>query len=292
MPQQALSPATAAVPQTTRAILLDTKGPEIRSGKLAHDESGHATMTLQAGHSITLSTDKAYATQSTTETLYIDYPALATAVKVGGKVLLDDGAVVLTVTAVDPSAGTVTCHIENTNDLRSRAGVNLPLADTSDLPALSEKDKADILYGLTKDIDYVAASFVQTAQGVRDIKAYVAEAAAKAGWPADRPLPLVISKIETASALQHFDEILAESDGIMVARGDLGVEIPLTQVCNAQKEMVHACNAAGKPVCTAHRFYVQNPTYCLTLLLPCFVALFRSLRYFGCTKGDCGDANA
>ena len=120
-----------------------------------------------------------------------------------------------------PAAGTVTCRIENTNDLRSRAGVNLPLADTSDLPALSEKDKKDIAYGLTKDIDYVAASFVQTAQGVRDIKEYIASAAAQVNWQG--PLPLVISKIETASALQHFDDILAASDGIMVARGDLGV---------------------------------------------------------------------
>lgn len=203
-------------------------------------------MTLNAGDSITLQTDKAYATQSTTTDLYIDYASLATAVQVNGKVLLDDGAVVLTVTAIDTAAGTVTCHIDNTGDLRSRAGVNLPLADTSDLPALSDKDKADITYGLSKDIDYVAASFVQTAAGVKDIQDFIAAEAAKINWQG--PLPMVISKIETASALQHFDEILRASDGIMVARGDLGVEIPLTQVCNAQKEMVHACNAAGKPV--------------------------------------------
>ena len=234
------------MPQTTRAILLDTKGPEIRSGKLAHDESGHATISLEAGQTITLQTNSVYATTSTTDDLYIDYSSLASAVKVGGKVLLDDGAIILTVESTDKSAGTVVCRIDNTGELRSRAGVNLPLADISDLPALSEKDKADIAYGLTKDIDYVAASFVQTAQGVRDIKSYLAQAAAKVGWKG--PLPLVISKIESASALQHFDEILSVSDGIMVARGDLGVEIPLTQVCNAQKEMVHACNASGKPV--------------------------------------------
>jgi pyruvate kinase len=248
-PQHALSPSTASRIQTTRAILLDTKGPEIRSGKLAHDDTGHATITLQAGHTITLQTNAIpYATQSTTENLYIDYPALATAVQPGGTVLLDDGAIVLTVQSVHPTqGGTVVCRIDNTGELRSRAGVNLPLADTSDLPALSDKDKADIAYGLTKGIDIVAASFVQTAQGVRDIKTYIAQAAAQIPhW--EGPLPLVVSKIETASALQHFDEILHESDGIMVARGDLGVEIPLTQVCNAQKEMVHACNAAGKPV--------------------------------------------
>jgi pyruvate kinase len=227
---------------------LDTKGPEIRSGKLAHDESGHETMTLQAGSSILLGTDAALQQAGSTLTnLFVDYPSLATAVTVGGKVLLDDGAIVLTVTSIVDGT-TVECFIDNTGDLRSRAGVNLPLADTSDLPALSDKDKQDIAYGLTKDIDYVAASFVQTAAGVREIRAYIEQAAAAQNWPADKPLPLIISKIESASALSHFDEILAESDGIMVARGDLGVEIPLTQVCNAQKEMVHACNAAGKPV--------------------------------------------
>jgi pyruvate kinase len=128
--------------------------------------------------------------------------------------------------------------------------VNLPMADT-DLPAMSEKDKKDIKYGLEIDVDYVAASFIQTADGVREIRNYMKEKAKELGWDADRPLPLIISKIESASALKHFDEILEESDGIMVARGDLGVEIPIQQVTNAQKEMVAACNAVGKPVIVA-----------------------------------------
>ena len=118
---------------------------------------------------------------------------------------------------------------------------------------MSDKDKSDIKYGMSMDIDYVAASFVQTAAGVREIRQHIQQCAEELGWTAsdERPLPAIISKIETASALQHFDEILAESDGIMVARGDLGVEIPLTQVTNAQKEMVAACNAVGKPVVVA-----------------------------------------
>jgi pyruvate kinase len=100
-------------------------------------------------------------------------------------------------------------------------------------------------------VDYVAASFIQTADGVREIRDYMKKCAQEMGWDKDRPLPLIISKIESASALKHFDEILQESDGIMVARGDLGVEIPIQQVTNAQKEMVAACNAVGKPVIVA-----------------------------------------
>lgn len=199
-----------------RAILLDTKGPEIRSGKLQGDLSGHHTVTLQKGHSITLHTTP-LKDGSTASDLFIDYPSLHKAVQPGYKVLLDDGAIVLTAQDIDAANGTVQCLIENTGDLRSRAGVNLPLADTSDLPAMSDKDKADILYGMTKDIDYVAASFVQTADHVRQIRQYIQQCAVELKWPATQPLPLIISKIETAGALQHFDEILAESDGIMVS---------------------------------------------------------------------------
>ena len=133
------------------------------------------------------------------------------------KVLLDDGAVILTVTNINESAGSVICSIDNSGELRSRAGVNLPGAET-DLPAMSEKDKKDIKYGLEIDVDYVAASFIQTADGVTEIRNYMKTCAEEMGL-ADRPLPLIISKIESQSALKHFDEILKESDGIMVARG-------------------------------------------------------------------------
>jgi pyruvate kinase len=121
----------------------------------------------------------------------------------------------------------------------------------TDLPAMSEKDKIDIKYGLQIDVDYLAASFIQNADGVREIRSYMEKCAEELGWKKDRPLPLIISKIESAYALIHFDEILDESDGIMVARGDLGVEIPIQQVTNAQKEMIAACNAVGKPVIVA-----------------------------------------
>jgi pyruvate kinase len=233
--------------QDVRAVLLDTKGPEIRTGKLAGDHSGKETIVLECGELITLHTDDATRDAGSTVTdLYIDYAGLATCLTPGMKVLLDDGAISLTMESAHAATGTLVCKIDNTGELRSRAGVNLPLADTSDLPAMSDKDKADIKYGMTMDIDYVAASFVQTAEGVREIRRHIQQCATELGWDEHQPLPFIIRNIETAGSLQHFDEILEESDGIMVARGDLGVEIPLQQVTNAQKEMVAACNAVGK----------------------------------------------
>ena len=238
--------------QDVRASLLDTRGPEIRTGKLAHDHSGHETISLQKGNLLRLQTSPKWEQDGSTDTdLFINYAKLNECMKPGMKVLLDDGAVIMTVTDVAAGEyGVVTCSIDNSGELRSRAGVNLPMAET-DLPAMSDKDKNDIKYGMTFDVDYVAASFIQSPDGVREIRSYMQACAKELGWTPDRPLPKIISKIESASALIHFDEILAESDGIMVARGDLGVEIPLQQVTNAQKEMVAACNAVGKPVIVA-----------------------------------------
>eukprot|EP00934_Nitzschia_sp_Nitz4_P009205 Nitzschia sp. Nitz4//scaffold86_size83305//31539//33422//NITZ4_005255-RA/size83305-snap-gene-0.158-mRNA-1//1//CDS//3329559229//9195//frame0 len=237
--------------QDVRATLLDTRGPEIRTGKLGHDASGHETVTLEKGDSIRLQTSPEWAEAGTASDLFINYAKLNECLHPGMKVLLDDGAVILTVTDVQAGEyGVVTCSIDNSGELRSRAGVNLPMAET-ELPAMSDKDRADIKYGLTIDVDYVAASFIQNAAAVRQIREYMQETALGLGWEADRPLPKIISKIESASALKNFDDILMESDGIMVARGDLGVEIPIQQVTNAQKEMVAACNAVGKPVIVA-----------------------------------------
>ena len=135
----------------------------------------------------------------------------------GSKVLLDDGAVILTVISVEKEKefhGSVICGIDNSGDLRSRAGVNLPGAET-DLPPMSAKDKIDIKYGMTKDVDYVAASFIQNADGVREIRRYMRDCADELGWDPTYPLPLIISKIESASALKNFDSILGESDGIV-----------------------------------------------------------------------------
>jgi len=179
------------------------------------------------------------------------YPNLSSTVRIGSKVLLDDGAVSLSVTELDVGSGTVGCIIDNPGELRSRAGVNLPGCVT-DLPPMSEKDKVDIRYGLSRDIDYIAASFVQDDEGVREIRKFCAHVLyEEMGMDASHPLPLIIAKIESIAALRNFEEILDAADGIMVARGDLGVEIPIQQVTNAQKEMVARCNAVGKPVIVA-----------------------------------------
>lgn len=234
--------------------MLDTRGPEIRTGKLKNDHSGHETISLVKGETITLRTSKQYEEEGSTEKdLFINYSKLHKSMKPGMKVLLDDGAVILTVMDVESDKeyfGAVTCTIDNSGEIRSRAGVNLPMAET-DLPAMSDKDRNDIKYGMVIDVDYLAASFIQNADGVREIRRYMKDCAKELDWEENRPLPKIISKIESASGLKNFDEILQESDGIMVARGDLGVEIPIQQVTNAQKEIVAACNAVGKPVIVA-----------------------------------------
>jgi pyruvate kinase len=162
-------------------------------------------------------------------------------------VLLDDGLIGLTVESVEGDL--VNCRIENTNEIGERKGINLPNASV-DLPAMSEKDMADIEYGIEKDMDFVAASFVRTAAQVNEIRAHI-ELCMTKHWPAGHVAPQIISKIESQEAVDNFEEILEVSDGIMVARGDLGVEVPLEEVVLMQKMMVQQCNEAGKPVIVA-----------------------------------------
>jgi pyruvate kinase len=214
------STGESLVHKNVRAVLLDTRGPEVRMGKLAGDDTGHKNVNIEAGSVVTLRTSEDYATSCTSSDLYIDYPGLNKCLVPGMKVLLDDGAITLTVTSVetDVDRGSVVCVADNSGELRSRAGVNLPGA-TTDLPAMSAKDMVDIRYGMTKDVDYVAASFIQSPGGVREIRSYMERCAreleAEGLWKKDNPLPLLISKIESVSALKNFDEILEESDGIM-----------------------------------------------------------------------------
>jgi len=240
-----------------RAVLLDTQGPEIRSGKLAGDTTGKKSVQFVQGERVLLRTDDELKEASTEKEMYISYKDLVPTIKAHiaqygkAKVLLDDGAVCLTVESFDEEAGTVTCMIDNTGDLRSRAGVNLPNASIN-LPPMSEKDKQDIRYGLKRDVDFVAASFIRDAAGVDEIRSFMRQVMTdEMGMPVDALLPKIISKIENTEALRNFDEILETSDGIMVARGDLGVEIPIHEVANSQKEIVAACNAVGKPVIVA-----------------------------------------
>ena len=201
-----------------------------------------AKVTMVQGETVVLTTDKAFDGASDEKTLYIGYELLSKKLSPGIKVLLDDGLISLEVHEVR-SDGTVACVVLNGAEIGERKGVNLPGVVT-ELPALSEKDKADIRFGIANDIDCVAASFVRSAHAVEEIRDYIAECHAELCADATTtPPPLIISKIETTEALENLEEIVEASDGIMVARGDLGVEVPIEQVCTWQKTMVGMCNA-------------------------------------------------
>lgn len=218
-----------------RAILLDTKGPEIRmgglevcKGKETPSENRKNKILFETGKKVTLSTDPKWDGAGDESTIFVSYGNIAATVGPGSKVLLDDGLIGMTVESVGD--GEVVCVVDNTNEIGERKGVNLPNASV-DLPAMSDKDKADISYGIANDMDFVAASFIRTAAQVEDIRGHINACMAE-HWPAGHVAPLIISKIESQEAVDNFEEILAVSDGIMVARGDLGVEVPLHQVAS------------------------------------------------------------
>jgi len=235
------------------SLMLDTKGPEIRMGGLkVCKETGNrkAKIEMVAGEMITLSNDPELDGASDEKLLYVGYERLAEKVVPGTKVLLDDGLISL-LAKETTDKGEVVCEIINTAEIGERKGVNLPGVIT-ELPPLSDKDKADIAFGIENDIDCVAASFVRSAAGVENIRDYIKECHEKyCKDPANTPPPTIISKVETTEALDNLEEIVAASDGIMVARGDLGVEVDIWEVTTWQKEMVRLCVEAGKPVIVA-----------------------------------------
>ena len=249
---QSTLPAAVSGTANLRAILLDTQGPEIRTGFLAEGEGD--ALEMVAGEEVMLTTDDAFAKGCTTEKVFVTFKKLPQTVSVGDKVLFDDGLIELDVLEVKACGTEVRCRIMNGGPLEGKRGVNLPGLSV-DLPAMSDKDRTDIRYGIEHaNIDFVAASFIRTAEGVNEVRDYVnatwAEVYAGDADQLASP-PLIISKVENAEAMDNFGEILAASDGIMVARGDLGVEIPFEKVSTAQKDMVKACNKAGKPVIVA-----------------------------------------
>ncbi len=232
-------------------VMLDTKGPEIRMGGLRicrETKNRKAKIELVQGATVRLTTEVAADGDSDEKRLFVNFPQLAQKLNPLDRVLLDDGLVSLRVVEIDPS-GDVVCEVLNTSAIGERKGVNLPGVVTG-LPALSEKDKEDIRFGIEHDIDMVAASFVRSAEGVRQIRDYIGVCHTLYADKATPP-PLVISKIETTEALDNLEEIVEASDGIMVARGDLGVEVPLETVATLQKTMVNLCAAHGKPVIVA-----------------------------------------
>jgi len=229
--------------KTDVAIMLDTKGPEIRLGDFKDGE-----VELIEGEYITLTTDKC---DGTKDLVHVTYENIINDIEKGEHILLNDGAVDLVVERI--IGNDIICKILNSAKIKSRRGVNLPGVKLS-LPAITEQDKADIKFGVENDVDYIAASFVRKAEDVREIKEYLKELGGEK--------IKVISKIENQEGIENFDEILIESDGIMVARGDMGVEMPLETIPINQKDMIKKAYKAGKPVITATQMLesmISNP---------------------------------
>ncbi|MBE0566100.1 MAG: pyruvate kinase [Krumholzibacteria bacterium] len=224
--------ATAARLAAPVAIMQDLAGPKIRTGSIADG----GTVTLVAGRRLVLTNRDV---PGDADQVGLTYPDLPLNVRAGDTILLADGAMQLRVDATTDTD--VICTVEVGGELGSHKGINLP-GRSINAAILSDKDKSDLVFGLEQGVDWIALSFVRTAHDVETVKKRIAAAG--------KNTPL-IAKIEKFEALDNIDEIIAAADGIMVARGDLGVEIPLERVPRAQKMLIARTNAAAKPVITA-----------------------------------------
>ena len=238
----------AAELDMTIGIMLDTKGPEVRTGLL----EGHEKVSVHTGDKVIVTarpTSEEFL--GTAEHISLDYLNLPNEVEPGSRILIDDGIVELVVESVDGQD--MYCVAKNDGEIGEHKGVNLPNVEIG-LPAITERDREDILFGLKEGIDYIAASFIRNAAAVREIRELCRENGGEHVG--------IFPKIENALGVQNFDEILKASDGIMVARGDLGIEVPAEHVPHLQKKMIKKCNAAYKPVITATQMLdsmIRNP---------------------------------
>ena len=225
------------------AALLDTKGPEIRTGLLKDGQK----VLLEEGQKFTLTTR---VIEGDNMIAHINYDGLPTDVAAGNRILIDDGLIELRVENVEGTE--IHCVVVNGGELGQRKGVNVPNVKIK-LPALTEKDKEDIWFGIEQGFDFIAASFVRSADAIIEIKQMLDVAGSSIK---------VIAKIENEEGVDNIDAIIEASDGIMVARGDLGVEIPAEKVPFIQKTIIRKCNEACKPVITATQMLdsmIRNP---------------------------------
>lgn len=212
-------------------ILMDLQGPKIRVGKMK--DGGQM---LETGSTVKITAEDI---EGNSDVIPIDYKSLLHEAEVGNVILLDDGLLEFKVT--EKQADSLEAKVINGGILKSRKGVNLPNVRIS-IPSLTEKDIKDLEFGIEQDVDLIALSFVRSAKDVRDIISRIRAAGSQAA---------IISKIEKPEAVEVIDDIIEESDGIMVARGDLGIEIPSEEVPLVQKSIIEKCRQAGKPVITA-----------------------------------------
>ena len=240
-----LKEAIKEIPGKQCAVLLDTKGPEIRTGFLEE----HNNVSFEANQELEITTD--YSFEGNSSKIACSYKSLPKTVKPGDQILIADGSLVCIVEECLEESVRVT--VKNNATIGERKNMNLP-GCVVDLPTLTEKDEDDLIdFGIKKGVDIIAASFIRSAADVENIKDVLG--------PRGSHIK-IISKIENQEGLKNYDEILAESDGIMVARGDLGMEIPPEKVFLAQKWMIDKANLAGKPVVTATQMLesmIKNP---------------------------------
>ena len=235
--------ALSAELHTPVGIMLDTKGPEIRL-KTFRDHR----VTLQKGQLFTLCTGDVEGDAEHVSITYADLPA---DVQPGTTILIDDGLVGLTVEAVSKTE--IQCRVNNGGVISDRKGINVPDANLS-MPFISRKDREDILFGIREDVDFIAASFTRTEEDILAIRKLLTDNGGKG--------ISIIAKIENMQGVQNIDSILAVSDGVMVARGDLGVEIPLEQIPIIQKMIIRKAYSRGKQIITATQMLdsmIKNP---------------------------------
>ena len=214
------------------AIMLDTKGPEIRTGAIKE-----GTVKLKNGQEFVLTSRQV---EGNAQEVSMTLPELPAQLKPGSTILVDDGAIKLTVKSTTDTD--IICRVESGGKLSDRKGINVPYVAV-DMPYLSEQDKSDLLFGIENNVDFVAASFVRSRQDIIDLRKFI-------NYNGGHDIR-IIAKIENLQGIEAFDEILELSDGIMVARGDMGVEVEYERLPGLQKRFIRKCYQAGKMVITA-----------------------------------------